>query len=502
MFRNLVTKIKEVLAKLGIIKSINSMNDLPNIKVNEDFYSNIEDWKALYKGYLEKWHNVKYMTIDGEKQRKMTTLQMPKVLSQELAMLIFNERCEISVSDEKFNENIQNVFKKNRFNSTFQTHIEYMLALGGVVTKPYVDSNGEIVINYVNADCFVPISWSNRRIEEGVFRNDFTKNGEKYTQLEWHLFKREENGTNTITIKNEVYKNAQDGSLGVKVSLKQFFPNLEEETIITNATIPLFVYTKPNTANNIDLESPLGISVFANSLDVLKSLDIAFDSFQREFRLGRKRILVPASAIKTVIDKDGIPQRYFDSTDETYEAMNFGMDSTGQEIKDISVELRVDEHISAINAMLDLISLQIGFSSGTFSFRDGGIVATKTATEVISENSKTFKTKQSHENQIEAGITDLIECIRQLADLYDLFPTPSEKYDVTVMFDDSIAEDKAGDVNMQVLLLSNGLTTHIKAIQKIHGYTEEEAILFYEQIKKENETVNLEGISGMFGSEG
>ncbi|PGC44740.1 portal protein, partial [Bacillus wiedmannii] len=93
----------------------------------------------------------------------------------------------------------------------------------------------------------------------------------------------------------------------------------------------------------------------------LKSLDIAFDSFQREFVLGKKRIIVPASAIKYVTDPiSGQQQRYFDASDEVYEAMKF---EENQEIKDISVELRVEEHKAAINALLNYYSMQTGFST-------------------------------------------------------------------------------------------------------------------------------------------
>ncbi|MCD3573562.1 hypothetical protein [Streptococcus equi] len=72
----------------------------------------------------------------------------------------------------------------------------------------------------------------------------------------------------------------------------------------------------------------------------MRAIDIAYDSFEREFRLGRKRILVPATAIRTVVDSEGNFHRYFDATDETYEAFHTGEDSKIQDIKDISVELR------------------------------------------------------------------------------------------------------------------------------------------------------------------
>src|SRR5690625_5682735 len=153
----------------------------------------------------------------------------------------------------------------------------------------------------------------------------------------------------------------------------------------------LFVYFKPNTANNVDTQSPLGIPIYANALPTMKAIDTAFDSFHREFRLGKKRIIVPESMVKTAYDQNGQPQRYFDSSDETYESFNTGnMDDA--KIHDVSVELRVDEHVSAINALLNLYSMQTGFSSGTFTF-DGQSM--KTATEVVSRSEEHTSELQS-----------------------------------------------------------------------------------------------------------
>lgn len=286
-----------------------------------------------------------------------------------------------------------------------------------------------------------------------------------------------------------MYESKNQGDLGVKVSLSTLYPDLDEEVRIENLSKPMFVYFKPNTANNLDLTSPLGISLYANALSTLKSLDIAFDSFQREFVLGKKRIVVPASAIRTVIDpQSGIPQRYFDATDEVYEAMNF--DDGVKQIQDISVELRVEEHTAAINALLNYVSMQVGFSAGAFSFDGQGV---KTATEVVSENSKTFRTKQSHETIIEDGIRDLVDIIIEIAALYDEFES-TDDYEVTVTFDDSIAEDQTAEINKQVTLVMNGLTTKKLAIMKIHGVSEEEAERIVEEIQNENKLVMPEGV--------
>lgn len=488
MFKTIANAVRRLFTKMGLIKGMKKVTDNRKITIDEESYKQIDIWKAIYSGHFAEWHDLKYQTIEGQKTRRMASLNMAKVVSQEMASLIFNEKCSINISDETLFNNIKNVLDDNNFTREFQRYLEYMLALGGMVIKVYWD-NG-IKLSYVTADCFVPVSWDNNKVTEGVFINESTKGDKYYTLLEWHLIE----GTQHV-IKNELYESKNKGELGRKVSLDTLYENLEDAVYIKNLSRPTFVYFKPNTANNFDLYSPLGISIYANSLDVLKSLDIAFDSFQREFVLGKKRIIVPASAIKYVTDPiSGQQQRYFDASDEVYEAMKF---EENQEIKDISVELRVEEHKAAINALLNYYSMQTGFSTGAFSFDGQGV---KTATEVVSENSKTFKTKQSHETIIEDGIRDLVDIVIEVASLYDEFESTVE-YEVTVTFDDSIAEDQAAEINKQILLVTNNLTTKKKAIMKIHGVSEEEATQMLEEITEENRMALPENVD-FFGLEG
>src|SRR5690625_1252858 len=335
--------------------------------------------------------------------------------------------------------------------------------MGGMVIKPYVD-NGEIKLSFVTADCFIPVSWQNDNIYEAVFINESQRGKKYYTLLEWHVW---EDGT--YVIRNDLYESETQNEVGYPVSLSALYPDLEEEVRIENIKRPLFVYFKPNTANNFDTQSPLGISLYANALSIMKAIDTAFDSFHREFRLGKKRIFVPDSMVKVVYDQDGRPHRYFDPSDEVYQGYPGDMDET--KIHDIKVELRVEEHIAAINAMLNIFAMQTGFSTGTFTF-DGQSV--KTATEVVSENSKTFKSKQSHEVIIEAGLIELIESILALAELYGLH-TAKEDLEISIAFDDSVAEDKNAEIDKNIKLVNAELISRKRAIMKVLGVTEEEA---------------------------
>lgn len=483
MLRTIISKIKAVMYRMGLLRGIKSVSQRASFPVDDGFYQEIDKWLNIYKGYHEPWHKVTYQTVAGQRTRRMNTLGMAKVASEEMANLIFNEKCEIHISDEPFSETVQAVLDENRFYHEFQDSLEYMFALGGLIWKVHVarDRTGEqkLKLTYVAADCFIPLSYNNGDIQEGVFVNVTRRGNKHYTLLEWHEWDGAE-----YVIRNELYESDTPGELGVRVALGTLYEGLDEETRITGLSRPLFVYFRPNVANNYDLTSPLGVSIYANALDTLHALDVAFDSFMREFKLGKKRIIVPATAVKTVIDTEtGEPKRYFDASDEAYVAFN-DQSPEQQKIQDNTVELRVEEHIGAIQSFLDILAMQIGFSAGAFTFDGQGV---KTATEVVSENSKTFRTKNSHETIVEEGLKNLITSVGEVAALYGMFSPPAE-YEVTVDFDDSIAEDRDSNADFYLKLQTASLISKKYALMKILHLTEEQAEEMLEEIREENQT--------------
>lgn len=482
MWRKLLDLLRKGAYKIGIFKELENLSDHKEIYVNEELYNFIDQWKALYRGYYKPWHHIEYRTVDGWKERTQETLNIAKVSANEMASLIFNEKCEISIGDDdnETSKYVDGVLKYNKFNKKFQDYLEYSFAMGGMVIKPYAD-NGQLKLSFVTADCFIPIRWENDTIHEAVFINETHKGKKKYTHLEWHTWEKHKVYGLVYTVTNELYESQNINDIGREVPIETLYPGLEKSVPMPSVEKPLFVYFKPNSANNIDTQSPLGISMFANALDTMKAIDTAFDSFHREFRLGKKRILVPEAMIRTVYDSNGQPQRYFDATDETYEAFSGDMDD--KQMLDISVELRVDEHVAAINALLNLYAMQTGFSAGTFTF-DGQSM--KTATEVISEQSKTFKSKQSHEIIIGEALIELVEAILKLSDMYDLHKATKEQK-IAVAFDDSIAEDKNAEIDKQVKLVLNGMQSKTRAIMEVQGVTEDEALLILKEIIKEEQ---------------
>lgn len=501
-------------AETGLSKEFKDIFELGGVPAfNQFYYFGIFIWKYLYKGFYSPWHRVLAPTIENPKARRdLERMDTAKAICAELAGLIWSEQCEVHVSpigsqEQHLDEFVQDVLSKNGFWTKMQEHIEQVMALGGGAIKAWYeerrDSAGNIIplsgrirLGFCMADQFVPTGWDNAQVSDGVFISREAKNGYYYTRLEWHKW----DGL-TYYISNEAFRSEQSPNmggavesqdiLGFRYPLNEIYPFLNERTEMHGLTTSLFAYYRTATANNIDDNSPLGISIFANALSTLKALDICYDSFIREFRLGKKRIIVPAQCIKTVRDPvTGEMRRFFDASDEAYEALATD-DTDSLKIQDNSVELRIDEHERAINAFLSILCLQVGFSAGTFTFdRATGL---KTATEVISENSKTYKTIKAHQQQVKSAIAKIIDAIIQIAQLYQLewnghsiSNLASQGWETKIVFDDSILQDRQTNINEGIILTTNGLMSKKRFLVEKLGYTEEEALRELKYISEES----------------
>ena len=514
-------------------KDIFELNGMPAFRQFYEF--GIFIWLWLYKGLYTPWHVVPAPTVENEKAtRQLYRMNAPKAVCAELASLVWGEQTEIHVSTkgraqqsadgkeipDPLDEFVKDVLDKNRFFEKMQELTEEMLALGGASVKVWHDERrdsegnaltdgGYIRLGYCMADQFVPISWDNANIYEGVFISRRAKDGYYYTRLEYHKRSGE-----TYIIRNELYKaDAIKGAagqnqdiLGVRCPLAELYPYLEEETLIETKDT-YFSYFRTPIANNLDANSPLGMSIYGNALETLRALDICYDSFVREFRLGKKRIVVPARFLRAVADpQTGAMRRYFDPSDETYVGMPDD-DKQMDGVQDISVELRVEEHIGALNAFLSILCLQLGFSANTFSFDERG--GLKTATEVVSENSKTYKTIKTVQHQLEPMIEHVVKNIIDVAILYgvqwqgqSVESLAAGGYEVNTIFDDGVTQDRQTNINEGVMLCGAGLLskyTFLTDPKYGQGLTEEEALAEIERIRKEKSATVTEEQVRLFG---
>lgn len=442
-------------------------------------------WNQWYRGSVNDFHYYNAKLVDGSNclmERK--TLNMPKKVCEDFSNLLWSERVEIKLDKPNATKKLWNVLdsKENSFSINFPEFLEKEYALGTMVTIEY-KKNGKTIIDYIDGDVVLPYKYTNSYINGiiTISRNiEETGNKKKYyTLLTYHEYEDEMYMRTT-----ELYVSKNETTLGKQIDVSTLYPNIEEDEII-NTEHPRFQIWKLPIANNLDTNSPMGISILANHIDKFKSIDTKYDGFDHEFVSGRRRILIDRNAVKkkaTGVDDNNniIYTSYFDTSDDVYVAIE-GMEN--QPVKDIDFNIRAQEYIDSINAELKYLSAGVRLGNDFYSFDKSGL---KTATEVVSENSDTFRTKVQHQIPIYDALYDLIACICEMEDI---------KYkEISITFDDSIVQDEEALINRGIALYNAGLISKEKFMTKYLHYEESEANDEILKIKEDKRIVMPEGI--------
>ena len=445
--------------------------------VDASFYRKIEEWTSWYNSNVKQFTYYKVYSGRGTcKKCRRKSMGMAKKLSEDIADLLLNERVMITLEDEPTQEFVKKVLNDNHFLVTGNDYQERKAYTGTVACIPYLYnalvqkdgtvSGGKIGINYVDAKNIFPVSWSNGSVTECIFTFVHTIRQKKYVQIQFH--RMDENGT--YVIENNVLECSKGSAEGRELTEQEWkqlkpFANLAARTE-TGSTNPQFVIDRLNITNNADESNPMGIAIFANSIDVLKKLDMEYDSYCNEFDLGRKRIFVAPEMLSNI---DGTPA--FDPEDSVFYSLpeDYDKSQTGL-IKEVDMSLRVEEHSKAINDDLNYLSLKCGFGTERYRFDGTGV---KTATEVISENSDMYRMLKKHEIILDDVLKQLIQIIIRLGivtgNALDI------NTDIVIAFDDSIIEDKGAERQQDRQDVSMGVMRHEEYRAKWYGETVEQA---------------------------
>lgn len=431
------------------------LNELGYTTIPNSFYSKVYEWKSWYQGDVKGFHN--YTVQNGERQVKCRrySLGMGKKLCEDWANLLMNEKVQITLEGQKEQDFIDLVLTENNFTVKANEMQEMKSALGTVAYVPRVigqeiSESGDIVpgnasgivLDYVTIENIYPLSWQNGYISECAFSSEVTREGKDYLYLQIH--RREDNGN--YVIENRIYRYDNEQLADEQLVNVKGFENIPP-VVHTGSDKRQFVIDRPNIANNINYLLPTGIAIYANAIDVLQGVDIAYDSYVNEFKLGKKRIMVKPSAAQYL---DGTPA--FDPDDVVFYVMPEDTEN-GAVVTPIDMTLRTAEHNTGIQDQLNILSSKCGFGETYYRF-DGGSVAT--ATQVISENSTMFRTIKKMEIVLEQALVELCRILLRMGNTA-MNAGLNEDVEISIDFDDSIIEDKQTDFSRDMQLLSAGI---------------------------------------------
>lgn len=450
--------------------------------LDSGFYNQIDAWRSWYNADVKNFHRYRIYRGNGSSVAcSRYSLGMAKKVCEDLADLLLNERVMIAASDPKTNEFVKQALTQNAWEERGNEFQERKAALGTVAYVVYIKdatvddsgnmTGGSVGINYVEADHIYPVSWQNREATECVFTFCKTYRQKEYVHLQYHRLEEiPGEGRRQYVIENTIVENTT--GTGKELTPEEWgeipaFAGMVDR-VETGSDQPLFIIDRLNMVNNADQDAttPMGVSLFANSIDVVKKIDLEYDSYANEFSLGRKRIFVVPELLTV---NDGKPA--FDPQDTVfYELPEDYFRSSKEALREVNMELRIEEHSKAISDDLDWLSFKCGFGTKRYKFENGTV---KTATEVISENSDMYRTLKKHELVLNRVLIQLVKTIIRVG--IRTGAALDEGADIMVQFDDSIIEDKQSERQQDRQDVAMGAMTLLDYRMKWYQEPEEEA---------------------------
>lgn len=496
MWATIWQKLKEIIQRMIGGKTIeNTLHVTPIISTQME--QAIQLWSDMYKGQ-SPWIHEPTMADPS----RVVSLGLPALIASEkarTALLEMNSEITAPVEEGETKvlegkdvraKYLESQYKKLKRH--LRKQLEYGIAKGGLVIKPYVVFNNnteypaEIEFDYIQADCFYPLAFdTSERITEAAFVQTKVEKNTIYRRLEYHKWEN-----NTVQVINRAFKsmNTQNNDgingldLGEEIPLSSVYEwkDLPVSTTISNVERPLFAYFKMPEANIIDTSSPLGMSGFARVKDLIKDADMQYSRLLWEYEAGEMAIDIDRDALNFIENGDGTGYSKLGMMQQRlYRKVDLGEDNT---FHPYSPVLRDAQYIQGLNMILMRIEDGTGLSRGTLS--DSATDVARTATELKILKQRSYQTNADIQTALQRTLEDVIYVMNTYCTLYNI--VPEGEYDVSFEWDDSIIVDVDTELEKRLLLMQNGITSKIETRMWYFGETERQAQEALTKIDEEN----------------
>lgn len=450
-------------------KSIESAEQIET-PLSTDMVNALNLW---YELYLNRAH-----WLGGDSSVK--SLNLPAFISSEIARQIVLEmkwnitgKGKDGATRDEDGEDVMNPraeYLKTEFEkliTVLRIKLEQGCAAGGMIIKPYPNIDDKhIYFDWAMDWGFYPIAFDDDgNLSDAIIPDVFRDGKTIYTRLERHTVVG-----NNVEITQRAFRSTMEDNLGVEISLSDVdkWKSLQEKATVMNTDGPLFGWYKVAAANNVDVDSPLGASVFAKAIDVIREADIQYSRLLWEYEGSELAIDVDPTALRPKRTEGGgmempkLNQRLFRAVD---------VDKGDRDLYDVfSPNIRDISILNGLNQLLIRVEDLSGLSRGTLS--DANIEA-RTATEIKIVKQRSYATIADNQAALESCLKNVIRAMDKYASLYHL--APEGEYDVSFEWDDSILTDTDTEMQERLMMLNAGIISKAEFREWYFGETKAQA---------------------------
>ena len=490
MIRKLLNLIYEAIGKMMGYKSIVKEFDIDDSAVSEEMSDAFDLWKSMYKDESPWLDDTKGIYSLGLAKQICQSVQQQALSEMETSITepgtseeTYEDKNDIINTRAKF---LNNVYQK-RLIKKLPNAFEKALALGGMIIKPYM-SNGQLYLDFNYQGEFYPISFDDDgNITDIAFFDQFTSGKYIYTKVERQTFSQEkrmvvvENKAFKAQIKDSTDDTEQELGKEIKLSSVERWSGISEEPVIIEPVDkPLYGYFKVPLANNIDMKSPLGISVFSPAVSLIQRADEQFSRLDWEYKGGQLAIDVDPTALTYSEGYYGTLAVMDDVQDRLYRKLDMGSDDTYQAW---APGLRDSNYIQGLNMYTNKIEDMLGLARGTLSQVES---EARTATEIKLLKQRTYITVSAIQDSLEDCLLDVVYAMNMFASMYNL--APKGTYDTNIEWKDSILTDTDTELEQKLNLQDAGILSKAEVRAWYTGESVESAQLEIDKIQEQSQT--------------
>ena len=412
----------------------------------------IEVWKSWYQGKVAGFHEYSLYNRGRHLHCERATLNMAKVAAEYWGNLIWNRDCSINLNDENADQLVNAVLAANDFTRKFTQLLEQTFALGTGAIVAYDDAERGARLEFVDAERIIPLLWRGDEVHACAFASREQMGGA--TRL--YLMLHEKDTYGGYIIRNMYFVEDKDGNLtqvAAPASVQDEYRTDEKR----------FALLRPGIYNNLNHTSPMGVSVYANAIDTLKSIDLAYDGARVSMAIGRPRIGVTSNMF-AVDGVSGESRPMFDAQDIAI--YDLGSSDEGDvKVTDLTTQYRANEFEKSLEIQLRVYSQLVGLGENAFRWVGGEY---KTATEVVAANSSMLRAMVKHQDAVRETIKTVVRAILDILDI-------NKDIDIDVIFDDSVTSDRTREAAEAWLWVTAGKYPFWRYLKQYHGYDEADA---------------------------
>ncbi|MBR2680049.1 MAG: hypothetical protein IKE23_04745, partial [Exiguobacterium sp.] len=343
--------------------------------------------------------------------------------------------------------------------------VELGCANGTIILKP----NGEGV-DVFPYDRFMVTNQSNNKITGAVFID------QKYEPeaKEWFIrLEEHEKKNDKYIVRNTCFVSDSKDSLGDEIPIEDTpWNGMEEEVEIEGVDGMLFAVFRMPSANNLHFDSPLGLPIFADAIQEMEDLDVAYSRNTQEIFDSSRTVLLDSDRLIASGERARLMSR--DERLKAFKLPRFvkAIEGTGQGdiYHEINPTLNTAIRLQGIENLLSQISFKCGFSNGYFTFNQKtGMV---TATQVESDDRRTLQLITDVRTKLKQCLDDLFYALDKFADLYGF--APSGDYEVNYDFADLTLNEEEDRARWYQYVMA-GQVPFWKFLVMYEGYNEDEA---------------------------